>query len=155
MIEAIIFDYARTLVDIDANSPRLYPGVEDMLKTLKGRGLKMALVSRGQDIQSRTKEIEDLGLVKYFDAIEVVGADGNKDFRPLVEKLKVKSQNCVVFGDRVKSEILQGNLMGMTTIWLREKGGKFANELPAIAAEIPQYTVTYREQFIKILDSIP
>ena len=43
MIKVIIFDYARTLVDIDVKPAKLYPGVEDILKTLKGRGLKMVL----------------------------------------------------------------------------------------------------------------
>lgn len=154
MIEAIIFDYARTLVDVDKNPPELYPGVEEMLKTLKGRGLKMALVSKGKDKDLRRKEIQDLGLANYFDAVEIVGPDGTKDFRPLVERLKVKSDQCLVFGDRIKSEILQGNLMGMTSVWLQEKGGKFANELPETTNEKPDYIIPSRGQFIPTLDLI-
>ena len=154
MIEAVIFDYARTLVNIDAKPPQLYPGVEDMLKTLRARGLKMAFVSRGKDAEIRRKEFIQLGLEPYFDYFETVGPDGTKDFRPLLEKLEVRGSSCVVFGDRVRSEIEQGNKIGATTIWLQEKGGKFANELHETDDQKPDYTIHSRNQFIQVLDSI-
>lgn len=152
MISAIIFDYARTLVDIDQNPPRLMEGAEDILMEFKRKKFKLALVSRGQDLKLRKKEFIDLRLDKFFDILEVVGVGGTKDFLPIIKKLKVTPQKCLVVGDRVESEIEQGNLVGAHTVWI--KWGKFANQLPKTAKQQPKFIIQNITELASVLEQL-
>ncbi|MBI2021997.1 HAD hydrolase-like protein [Candidatus Daviesbacteria bacterium] len=152
MIEAVIFDYNRTLVQGDENPPRFFPETQPVLQLLKDRGLKMAVVSVGDNPQDRLEEFEFLHLDRYFDVFDIVGPEGVKKFQHILEQLKVTAQRCVVVGDRVKSEILEGNRVGATTVWLQL--GKFANEKPEGLEEEPKFTIKSLSELITIIDSL-
>ncbi|QQS20436.1 HAD hydrolase-like protein [Candidatus Saccharibacteria bacterium] len=49
------------------------------------------------------------------------------------------AKQTVFIGDRVRSELAVGNVLGATTIWVKQ--GKFANELPELDSEKPTSTV--------------
>lgn len=150
MIEAIICDYARTLVDIDVTPSRFYPKVEETLRILKAKGLRLAVVSRAQDPEARRKELKDLQLDRYFEVIEVIGSEATKDLRPILEQLGVDASNCIVVGDRVKSEIARGNDVGAITIWFQQ--GKFANETPERPEEEPTYIIKSFSDLSSMID---
>lgn len=152
MIKAVIFDYARTIVDMEVEPPALFPGTEDILQKLKEQGLKLALVSRGKDSELRRKEFITLGLNKFFEIFEVVGPEGTKDFTSIIKKLEMEATDCLVVGDRVRSEILQGNLIGATTVWIQR--GKFSNELPENQQQQPNFTIKSLSGLFSILENI-
>jgi len=138
MFEAVIFDYARTIADPETS--QLFPEAEAVLLFFKKNVAKMALVSRGQDVDQRLKDFETLDLKRYFDAFSVVGPGGTKDFTSLLKELEVTSpEKCLIIGDRVKSEILEGNKLGCKTVWVKQ--GKFAAEEPENEIEQPDYIV--------------
>ena len=107
MIEAAIFDYGRTLHDPETD--QLFPGCEAILISLKDSGIKLALVSRGQDTDKRRQDFERFNLPEFFQVLDIIGEGAKKEFSHILEKLGVKPENTIVVGDRVKSEILEGN----------------------------------------------
>lgn len=117
MIEGIIFDYGRTLADADTN--QLFPGAEEILENLHSKGFKMAVMSRTSDPQKRLEEFKEHNLDRYFQVFVALPKEGTEKFDDVLQKLGVKAENCVVVGDRIKSEIVEGNKIGLTTIWVR------------------------------------
>jgi HAD superfamily hydrolase (TIGR01509 family) len=64
---------------------RLYPGIEDVLKFIKERGLKLALFT-GKGIDTTMITLEEFGIKKYFDYV-VTGSDV-KNHKPSAEGLE-------------------------------------------------------------------
>ncbi len=153
MIEAIIFDYARTIVNPEANPPALYPDAKEVLEDLKTIGVRMALVSRGQNEDLRRHDIAQLGLTKYFNVVYIVGQEADKDFRPVIAQLGVSATRCIVVGDRVKQEIKYGNLVGAKTVWLRREGEKFTEEYPQTPEEEPKNIIFSLEELIPLIEA--
>lgn len=153
MIEAVIFDYNRTLVFGEERPPKFYPGTLEVLKTLKERGIKMAVVSVGEDPNPRLQEFEQLGLREYISIFRVVGKNDRKDLPPVLEELGVKAQTCLVVGDRVRKEIVEGNRIGAITVWL-EQGEYAEKEKPQTVEEQPTYKIKNIEELFPIIDSL-
>lgn len=153
MIEAVIFDYNRTLVQGEEFPPKFYPDTLSVLGILKQRGIKMAVVSVGADPTRRLTEFENLRLRELGIGIfKVVGPDDRKDLQPVLEELQIKATSCIVVGDRIKKEIVEGNKMGAITVWLQQ--GKFANEKPETFEEEPNYTIKALSELIPIIDAL-
>lgn len=151
MIEAAIFDYGRTLHDPEMD--RLYPESRKVLGQLKEMGLKLGLVSRGKNIERRYQDFKRFDLESYFELIQVVGQEGKKEFEPFIDDLGIKDCSKVaIVGDRVKSEILEGNKLGCITIWLRR--GKFRDELAENIDEEPDFIIYSLTEIVPILRSI-
>lgn len=134
MIKAVIFDYSWTLFNPETDS--LYPEAPELLKKLHKKGYKLAVVSRAGDVSQRLDEMSGMGLSKYFEVVEAVPVGQAKEFSTILQKLGVKGEECVVVGDRVKSEILEGNRIGAKTVWVRR--GNFADEEPENEMEEPK-----------------
>lgn len=152
MIEAVIFDYNRTLVQGDKIPPRFYPDTLLVLRTLKERGIKMAVISVGEIPAKRLSEFEQLKLGDYISVFKIVGKDDRKDLQPVLDELQVEAAACLVVGDRIRKEIVEGNKVGAITVWL--KRGIFAIEEPKTSEEQPNYTISSLAQLIPILDSL-
>lgn len=153
MIEAVIFDYNRTLVQGEELPPKFYPDTLSVLGILKRRGIKMAVVSVGADPAKRLKEFEDLRLREHGIGIfKIVGPDDRKDLQSVLDELEVKATLCLVVGDRIKKEIVEGNKVGAITVWLQQ--GKFASEKPETFEEEPNYTINSLAELTQIIDTI-
>ncbi len=146
MIKAVVFDYTNTLYDVDKDT--LYPEVVEILRELQKRGIKLAVVSRAPNLEERLKEFQDLDLNKYFQAIEVVLRGETKELQITLNKLGIKAEECLVIGDRVKSEILEGNKIGCVTIWIRR--GRFSGEMPETDLEKPDYAINSLNELLTI-----
>lgn len=135
--DAVIFDFNRTIYD--PKTEKLMEGAVRLIHHLQKRKVKLALLTRTTD-DKRRQLIKSLGLDSLFD--EIVLTEEKKQehhFFSLTKKMDVAAERCVVLGDRVKSEIVIGNKLGMKTIWLRR--GKFKKEIPEIPEEQPTYTI--------------
>ncbi len=80
-----------------------YDGIENVLKTLKGNGFKLAVCSSKLEENSR-KVVDILGLTKYFDAVCGSNRDSTrKDKKDLIpyalEKLGGNTEEAVMIGD--------------------------------------------------------
>ncbi|MBI2022407.1 HAD family hydrolase [Candidatus Daviesbacteria bacterium] len=154
MVEAVIFDYNRTLVQGEETPPKFFPETLGVLKTLKKRRIKLAVVSVGGDNPTaRHQEFDQLGLRKYISVFKVVGKDERKDLQPILDELQVQASACVVVGDRVRKEIVEGNKVGAVTVWLEQ--GKFSEEeKPKTPEAQPKFTINNLSELIPIIDSL-
>ncbi|MBI3103658.1 HAD hydrolase-like protein [Candidatus Daviesbacteria bacterium] len=146
MIKAVIFDYAGTIYN--PYSSKLYPEVMDVLNFLAQKGLKLALISRSSNLEARLEEFRDLNLRKYFRILEAVPVENKKEFTHLLKGLNVKAEECLIVGDRVKSEILEGNKIGARTVWVLQ--GEFLDETPESELEKPDYTINSLGELLTI-----
>lgn len=150
MIEAVIFDYNRTLVSGDEVPPQFFPDTPGVLANLKDRGIKMAVVSVSDEPDARRQEFELLQLESFISYFMIVGKNERKNLQPILDWLHVAAEACVVVGDRVKKEIAEGNMLGATTVWFQN--GKFASEEPTNEIEIPDYVILTLSQLIQVID---
>lgn len=132
-IKAIIFDWGRTLYDVD--NKKEISGSEDVLSYCKQKGYKIcvaSLVRANTTIEERENQIKTLPLGKYFDMFEV-SDEKEKDniLEKLIKKLNLRREEILLVDDRVVKSIKYGNKNGCPTVWL--KNGLFANELPNYA----------------------
>lgn len=74
------------------------------------------LVTRGER-RLQTRKIKHLGLAKGFKRIYFVPTMESKEaaFRRIIREFKVKPSECLVIGDRIEEEILEGQRLGMRT----------------------------------------
>lgn len=150
MIKAVIFDYAGTIYN--PFTKQLYPRAANILESLTKKGIKLALVSRASNLEERLAEFKDLNLRKYFQVLEAVPVENEKEFTHLLKELHVKAEECLVVGDRVKSEIMEGNRIGAKTVWVFQ--GEFLDESPEGELEKPDYTISSLDGLLLIIQSL-
>lgn len=142
-IKAIIFDWGRTLYDVDTKKE--ISDSEDVLSYCKLKGYKMCVASlarplTGDSIEERIKQIKDSSLYKYLDMLEVTDAkEKDEMLNILVKKLNLLKEEILFVDDRVVKSIKYGNMNGYQTIWL--KSGPFANELPNLETGTPTFII--------------
>lgn len=139
MTKLIILDWNRTLFDPDTRL--LYSEVSDFVEKLRGNILVLVSVAEGSNPREFLKNAR---LEQYFSEV-IISVDKVKLFSRLLEKYQC--QKNWVIGDRLDSEILAGNILGFSTIWIRH--GKYANFIPMSRAERPNYEVD------NLLDCLP
>ncbi len=147
MIKAIIFDYGGVIFDSKTND--LFPEIINLIERLAARGYKLALVSKAGDVVQRQEDFRRFNLEKYFSVMDVYPPDKPKDFSNILKKFNVEPRECLVLGDYVKSEIKEGNKLGMTTVWFRN--GEFPNIFPNSEDEQPDYQIESLGEFEIIL----
>ncbi len=136
MIKGIIFDFNRTLFDPERKA--LVSVALPLLKELQQKGYKLCLISR-KTVEERREDISRFGLDQYFMHIVVVEEKEKQHFEECIAAMKLQPEEIAVVGDRVRSEIYFGNILGMRTIWF--KSGKFAKEEPRQKEEEPEYVI--------------
>ena len=142
-IKAIIFDWGRTLFDVDGKKE--ITDAEDVLSYCRQKGYKICIASLarpllGRTVEGRKKEIENSSLYKYVDMFEVT-EDKEKDeiIAKLVKELNLPKEEILFVDDRVVKSIRYGNNNGFPTVWLQN--GLFANELPDADTGTPTFTI--------------
>jgi len=143
----VIFDWKRTLYNPD--NKVLIDGSLALLKGLKAKNVPIILVGKGSD--DMYDEVNRLGVKEYFSHIYF--CRGNKDISLYKNFINTKKPQSTIFiGDRVRSELEVGNILGATTIWVKQ--GKFASEEPENIIQKPNYTVDSLEDLAKLLNKI-
>lgn len=152
MIQAIIFDWGRTLFDRD--NDRLFPETKALIRDLAARyTLSIVSLAPSELINARRRIVTDEGLDQFFSSIEFVDAaeEGAKDcaYERTLTLLKVDPSNVAIVDDRMLRGIAWGNKNGCMTIWLRK--GKFSSELPTKETGQPTYTIMALDELLEIL----
>jgi len=129
-IKAIIFDWGRTLFDVDINKE--YSDAEKILFYCKQKGYKLAIASLARantTIEARRSQIEISSFFKYIDLVEVSDSkEKDEMFNKITQKLNILKEEILLVDDRVMKSIKYGNKNGHPTVWFQN--GLFANELP-------------------------
>lgn len=104
----------------------LFPGALDLLRELKDRGLKLALLTNGVSETHREK-IALLQIAEYFDAIFLADEVGMLKPDPLLfahacTKLRTSPSESAMVGDRYERDIAGALTAGLFTIWMNVRG---------------------------------
>jgi FMN phosphatase YigB (HAD superfamily) len=125
-IEAIIFDWGRTIYDKD--NEQLFSETEAVLEYCS-RKYTLCIVSLAidGDIELRFQRIDDFKIRKYFKFALFNISDKDSLFRIAIGNLGIKADKILVVDDRIK-RLTWPIQNGCRTCWIQK--GKFANELP-------------------------
>ncbi|WP_222618437.1 HAD family hydrolase [Nakamurella sp. PAMC28650] len=98
---------------------RLYPGVREMLDTLRGT-MPMALVTDAQSAYARG-ELHKVGILDYFDPIVVSGDHGFRKpdqrlFQYAVNAMDVPAENTLYVGNDMRRDIYGARRAGLQTM---------------------------------------
>ncbi|HEV2013592.1 MAG TPA: HAD family hydrolase [Candidatus Dormibacteraeota bacterium] len=102
------------------------PDVVDTLKDLRGRGLRLALVSNAAYLPRLMKEqLAALGLASYFDGVTFSSEVGVRKPHPAIyqdalDKVRVEPSRGLFVGDRVREDVQGPKELGMRAVLTRE-----------------------------------
>jgi HAD superfamily hydrolase (TIGR01662 family) len=120
------------------------PGVYELLEDLRGRGLKTAIVTN--TVEPSIQMIRGIGLTEHVDVLVASSECGYlkpdpRIFQRALDELGVSANQCAVVGDKLRTDILGGLILGMRTILLEARYGRAtrSDRLP-INAVIPKVT---------------
>ena len=97
------------------NKPiELLDGVEDVLEKLHKK-YKLIVATKG-DLLDQERKLEKSGLLKYFHHIEVMSEKKEKDYRKLIKHLDINSNELLMVGNSLKSDVLPLLKIGASAI---------------------------------------
>jgi putative hydrolase of the HAD superfamily len=103
-------------------SLELFPGVLELLASLRGRGVALGLVTNGF-AETHREKIVLLQVEQAFDEIIIADEVGMvkpdpRIFAHVCERLGVQAGMTVMVGDRYDRDILGAQAAGLQTVWL-------------------------------------
>jgi len=166
VIKAILFDLGDTLITEesvgDKHTPEVelekVPFIDEVLQKLRGK-FKLAVVtntsvSKEEDIRKALIKVE---LAEYFDAIVTsvdVGYEkpDERIFRVALKKLGVRPDEAVMVGNRIKTDVLGANRVGMKTIHFNWND-RYLEKVES-PHEKPNYTIDSIKDLLNVLPSL-
>jgi len=94
----------------------LLPGVEEVLKSLKGK-YRLVVVTKG-DLLDQERKLKKSGLAPYFHHIEIVSEKKQEDYQKLLKHLDISPGQFLMVGNSYKSDILPVLNMGGFGCWV-------------------------------------
>ena len=133
--------YGLNKVPWNSDDEIVYPEAEECLRELSKR-YKIGIIAN-QNPGSRER-LEKMGLLKYIDIViasaeEGVAKPDLRIFKAALSRAACKPEEAVMVGDRIDNDIIPANKIGMTTVWIRQGFGGYA-ELKTVE-EQPDYIV--------------
>jgi putative hydrolase of the HAD superfamily len=167
LIRAVFFDLGDTLVtEESAGGKHLWevtlkklPHLDKVLKELKKRGYKLGVITNtvtSREVHVRMA-LRRISIEKYFDVIVTsVDVGFNKPderiFLTAIKAVNVKPKDAVMVGNRISTDILGGNRIGMRTI-LFKWNKRYLDEITCVE-EQPTRTIKSLKELQKILDEV-
>ena len=167
-ILAICLDSGDTLVDEATEikdetgttlKAELIPGAAEMVRELKQRGYKIALVADGPAGTFRNV-LTQHHLYHLFDAFAISGEVGvdKPDARMFIHALdqlgipKGDYGRTVMVGNNLARDIKGANHLGIISVWLDWAPRR--SKVPADESEIPQYTIKTPRDLLSVIDAL-
>ncbi len=167
MIRAVFFDLGDTLVVEEAvGSKHLWevtltklPYLDEVLAELKRKGYKLGIITN--TVTSHEEHVrlalQKIDIEKYFDVIFTSVDVGHEKpderiFMTALRALKVKPHEAIMIGNRISTDIVGGNRLGMKTILL--KWNKRYNERITSNEEKPAHTIKSLRELLLALEEI-
>ncbi len=115
----------------------LFPGVNEALDRLRGRGIPLGLVTNGDRRQQRRK-IEQYDLERHFDVIVIEGefGAGKPDeavYRHALAALATRPEDAWMVGDNLEWDVAAPQRLGLRGVWVDAPG----HGLPASEPVVP------------------
>jgi len=109
-----------------------YDGAKELLRQLRADGYKLGIITDGRPEGQRAK-IKALGLHELVDHIIITDELGGVEFRKPNKTafLKMKQQFDIPFeeicyiGDNIRKDFIAPDMLGMRSIWFRNKEGLY------------------------------
>jgi len=142
-LEELADDYSR----IHEELWYLFDGVEETLRYIKGKNIKLGIMTNGTSEGQRGK-LRRFDIEKYFDYFYIEGEVGYgkpdvKIYEYMLQETKIESSKIIMVGDNLIWDIEPPQKMGIYTIWINTKG-----------AELEKYNIKPDKIILKISDII-
>ena len=167
-IAAVCFDFGDTLAD-EATEVKddsgttlraeLIPGAGDLLRELRARGYRLALVADGRP-GTYTNVLSQHGVLHLFETLtvsEIVGVE-KPDQRMFDDALRqlgltpAEAGRCVMVGNNLERDIKGANAAGLVSVWIDWAPRR--SKIPADASEEPRFTIKQPLELLAVLDGL-
>jgi putative hydrolase of the HAD superfamily len=141
----------RIYEEVKLNSTEAYPGVRETLEELKGRGLKLAVVTDACD-GNATARLRKANLLHLFDVVVSAEMTGRKKPNPdsikfALDRLEVKAEEVILVGDSIRRDIEAGKTLNLTTVHAMYGDRNFYEKRESKA----DYTVNDIKELMKLI----
>ena len=117
--EADEIRHARRLAeDVFRTKAAIYPGVEEVLRTLRADHWKLAIITAGEEWVQK-KRLSESHLENIFDEIIIVERKCSSEFSNFCRDRKFDPVGSWVVGDSLRSDILPAIEAGFNAIWVQ------------------------------------
>ncbi|WP_341277880.1 HAD family hydrolase [Paenibacillus sp. FSL H8-0537] len=129
--------------------PIVYDETFRLLDALKGK-YKLLLLTNGSPDLQQEKLTGVPQLAPYFDHIIISGAFGEGKpaasiFRHALDSLGIEPEQGVMVGDKLTTDILGANTIGMDSVWINRHGAVRSDEI------VPTYEIKHLEELLPLL----
>ncbi|QHW34511.1 HAD family hydrolase [Paenibacillus rhizovicinus] len=129
--------------------PYVYEETFAVLDKLKG-SYKLLLLTNGSPDLQREKLAGVPAIVPYFDHIVISGEFGKgkpaaEIFHHALERLGIEPEHGIMVGDKLTTDILGANTIGMTSVWINRHGMQRNDEI------IPTHEIKHLEELLPLL----
>jgi putative hydrolase of the HAD superfamily len=123
-LEKLANDYTR----IHETLWYLFDDVEETLKNIKFKEIKLGIITNGTSESQRGK-LKRFNIEKYFDYFYIEGEIGYgkpdiKMYKYMLEETKIAVEKIIMVGDNLVWDIEPPQKLGINTIWINTKGVK-------------------------------
>ncbi|GKU79348.1 HAD-IA family hydrolase [Paenibacillus sp. L3-i20] len=130
--------------------PFVYDETFKVLDALKGK-YKLLLLTNGSPDLQKEKLDGVPELISYFDHIIISGQFGEGKpaasiFKHSLEKLGIEPDHGMMVGDKLTTDILGANTIGMTSVWINRHGVVRDDEI------VPTYEISNLEELLQLLE---
>lgn len=133
--------YGLKMAPWNSDDEFVYPEAKNCLSELS-KQYKIGIIAN-QNLGSEER-LEKLGLLKHIDLViasaeEGVAKPDLRIFQIALDRANCKPEEAVMAGDRIDNDIIPANKIGMTTVWIKQGFGSYAE--PKTVEEQPDYIV--------------
>ncbi|HTU00403.1 MAG TPA: HAD family hydrolase [Candidatus Sulfotelmatobacter sp.] len=122
----LVEEMAQAFSEARAAAIRLFPEAADVLRALRARPVKLALITNGE-VQEQRNKIERFALAPFFDYILVeaefgVGKPDPRVYRHALSRLSATARATWMVGDNPEWDVLAPQRVGIRGIWRDVRG---------------------------------
>jgi len=165
---AICFDFGDTLADeatevkdetLTTLRAELIPGAGELVRELKRRGYRLALVADGRP-GTYSNVLTQHGLYPLFDAhviSEHLGVEkpDPRMFTEALDRLGIAKEDyrrTMMVGNNLERDVKGANALGLISVWLDWAPRR--SKTPADETEVPRHTIKRPLELLNVIDSI-
>ncbi|CAM4431976.1 putative hydrolase of the HAD superfamily [Paenibacillus endophyticus] len=131
--------------------PIVYEETFRVLEQLKGN-YKLLLLTNGSPDLQREKLAGVPELLPYFDHIIISGEFGQGKpaaaiFKHALERLDIEVEHGIMVGDKLTTDILGANTVGMTSVWINRHAAVRNDDI------IPSHEIKHLEELLHLLEA--
>jgi putative hydrolase of the HAD superfamily len=114
-----------------------YPNLIEMLESLKRDEFILGLITNALgDFQFRN--IQAIGIDKYFDAILISGWEGIKKPNPEIFSRALKAEESIYIGEHPINDVQASRNVGMKGVWKRDSQWELPKEIDGIVGDLSE-----------------